>query len=221
MASELTLGQSGTSVGGIGANALAGAGAGSMFGPVGMGVGALLSILSGFLGAGDSPHDAAVQELLAKLDREMSYLKSTPYSKGEVEGKVSGVQDTLRGAANVAATQTGTAVSESLAAGGTPQGQPRGDIYTAALAPVIAEGEKGAAAAEQWGMQFWASLDDAAKNRLLAGLGLESNTINQLPNMTGTQKGVSSFLQTMNLLTTGFGNLAQGYKDFNYESIKV
>ena len=220
MASELTLGQSGTSVGGNGGS---GGGfdwlstLGQVAGPAG---GIIASILSGFLGAGDSPHDAAVQELLAKLDREMSYLKSTPYSKGEVEGKVSGVQDTLRGAANVAATQTGTAVSESLAAGGTPQGQPRGDIYTAALAPVIAEGEKGAAAAEQWGMQFWASLDDAAKNRLLAGLGLESNTINQLPNMTGTQKGMSSFLQTVNLLTTGFGNLAQGYKDFNYETIK-
>lgn len=211
----------GYTAGNIAGNAAQGAGMGSMFGPVGMGVRALLSVLSGIFGAQDSPHDAAVQELLAKLDREMGYLKSTPYSQGEVEGKVEGMQETVRGASNIAATQTGTALAESLGAGGTPGGQPKGEIYTAALAPVIAQGERDAASIEQWGMQFWKSLDEGAKERLLAGLGLESNAINGLPNMTKDQKGISTFLQSLNLFTTGMGNFAEGWKDYNYEPLNV
>ena len=68
-------------------------------------------------------------------------------------------------------------------------------------------------------MQFWASLDDAAKQRLLAGLGIEANLVNQLPNMTQDQKGIATFLQTLNLLTTGFGNVAQGYTDITHKNI--
>ena len=178
------------------------------------------SILSGIFGAKDSPHDVAVQEILQRLEREMGYLKSTPYSKGEVEGKVGDIQQTLRGAADIAATKTGTALSESLSAAGVPSGQPKGSIYTAELAPVVAEGEKGAAAAEQWGMQFWASLDDAAKTRLLTALGMEGNIANMQPSMTGGQKGIATFLQTLNLLASGFGNVAQGYKDLTYKPLE-
>lgn len=182
-------------------------------------VGGILSVLSGIFGSKNSPQDEATKAILARLEREMGYLKAPSYSKDEVEGKVSGMQDTVRGAANVAATATGTALSESLGASGTPQGQPKGEIYTAALAPVIAQGERDAASVEQWGMQFWASLDDAAKQRLLAGLGVEANLVNQLPNMTSDQKGIATFLQTLNLLTTGFGNVAQGYTDITHKNI--
>lgn len=184
-------------------------------------VGGILSVLSGIFGSKDSPQDEASKAILARLEREMANLATPSYTQGQVEGKVSGMQDTVRGAANVAATATGTALSESLGAGGTPSGQPKGEIYTAALAPVIAQGERDAASVEQWGMQFWASLDDAAKQRLLAGLGLEASVATGLPGMTQDQKGIATFLQTLNLLTTGFGNVAQGYTDITHKNIKV
>jgi hypothetical protein len=190
-------------------------------GPVGAGIGGILSVLSGIFGAKDSPADAATQNLLAKLERELKGLSTPSYAKGEVEGKVGEMQQTVRGAANVAATATGTALAESMGAGGTPGGQPKGEIYTAALAPVIAQGERDAASVEQWGMQFWASLDDAAKQRLLAGLGLEAQVAGMQPSMTKDQKGIATFLQTLNLLTTGFGNVAQGYADFTHKNIEV
>lgn len=177
--------------------------------------------LSGLLGAQDSPRDKAVQDILEKLERNLSFLSTPSISKGEVESGVSDIQQTFRGGANVAATATGTALSESLSAGGTPTGQPKGEIYTSALAPVIAAGEDKAAMAKQWGMQFWASLDDAAKNRMLAGMGLMGDVANMQPTMTPGQEGVSSFLQTLNLLSTGWGNLAQGWKDYNHKPITV
>ena len=130
---------------GIAEDALTGAATGSMFGPVGAGVGGILSVLSGIFGAQASPHDTGTQELLAKLEREMQGLKAPSFTQGQVEGKVGEMKQTVRGAANVAATATGTALSESLGASGTPQGQPKGDIYTAALAPTIAQGERDAA----------------------------------------------------------------------------
>ena len=216
MASAEVLRNSGITLEGV----AGGAGAGmALGGPVGAGIGGILSVLSGIFGAQASPHDAGTQELLAKLEREMQSLKAPSFSQAQVEGKVGEMKQTVRGAANVAATATGTALSESLGASGTPSGQPKGEIYTAALAPTIAQGERDAASVEQWGMQFWASLDDAAKQRLLAGLGVEANLVNQLPNMTSDQKGIATFLQTLNLLTTGFGNVAQGYTDITHKNI--
>lgn len=201
---------------------LEGAGTGfALGGPIGAGIGGILSVLSGIFGSKDSPHDAATAAILQRLEREMANLATPSYSQGQVEGKVGEMQQTVRGAANVAATQTGTALAESLSAGGTPSGQPKGEIYTAALAPTIAQGERDAASVEQWGMQFWASLDDAAKQRLLAGLGLEANVAGMQPSMTKDQKGIATFLQTLNLLTTGFGNVAQGYTDITHKNIEV
>jgi len=182
-------------------------------------IGGVMSILSGIFGSKDSPQDKASMAILQRLEREMANLSTPAYSQGQVEGKVGEMKQTVRGAANVAAAGTGTALAESMGAGGTPSGQPKGEIYTAALAPVIAQGERDAASVEQWGMQFWASLDDAAKERLLQGLGLEAQIAGMQPGMTKDQKGISTFLQSLNLFSTGMGNLAQGYKDLTHKSI--
>jgi len=107
-------------------------------------VGGGLSLLTSIFGSQDSPRDRAVEELLKRLDRELEYLRTPSYTKGEVEGKVGEMKQTVRGAANVAATTTGTSLAEAFGAGGTPSGQPKGEIYTAALAPTIAQGERDA-----------------------------------------------------------------------------
>jgi len=69
-------------------------------------------------------------------------------------------------------------------------------------------------------MEFWNKLDDAAKGRVLSGLGILGDASAMQPDMTGIQKGLATFLQTLNLFATGFGNVAQGYKDITYQPIK-
>jgi len=187
----------------------------------------LLMSLLGFGGLGsifggqDSPRDEAIRYALEQLKKQMPNLQTMPYSKGEVEGRVGGMQQTLRGAANVAAGQIGSSLAESLPAAGVPKGQPSGSIYTSELAPVIAEGERGAVGAEQWGMDFFAKMDADTKNRIINSLGVLTGAAGQQPEMTGGQKGFASFLQAMNLFASAFGNLGKGWKDYNYQPINL
>ena len=175
--------------------------------------------LSSIFGSKDSPRDEAIAYALDRIKKEMPWLKQLPYSKGEVEGKVDEMSQTARGAANVAAGQIGASLAESLPAAGVPKGQPSGSIYTSEMAPVIAQGERDAIGVEQWGMDLFSKMDSESKNRIISSLGLLTGTAGQQPDMTKDQKAIATFLQSINLFSSAYGNLAKGYKDFNWKPI--
>ena len=204
-------------------NMTTGASVGAIGGPVGAGIGAgvglLLSIFGGNTAGQDSPYDEATKYALETLMKKMPGLESTPYSKGEVEGKVSGMKSTLRGAADVSAGRVGTSLAEGLSASGVPKGHPSSSIFTSEMAPVIARGEEGAVEAEKFGMDFFANMDANAKQRLLQGLNLMMGGAAQQPTMTSGQEGFAGFMQTLNLLATGAGNIGSAYKDLTHKSI--
>ena len=176
--------------------------------------------LGGFLSMGDSPQDEATKQALANLKKYMDTLQTPAYSKGEIESQGQQMQDRAGGAANIAAGAIGSSLSEGLAAGGVPQGQPSASIYTSELAPVIAQGERDKNNIQQQTMELWANLDNTAKARLLSALGLEGQLAGQLPDMNDPQKFLSGFLNTSNIAATGYGNIAQLLKNLNYQPVK-
>ena len=189
---------------------------------VGLGTigGILTSIFGGATAAQASPYDEATKYALETLMAKLPGLESTPYSKGEVEGKVSGMKSTLRGAADVSAGRVGASLAEGLGAAGVPKGHPSASIFTSEMAPVIARGEEGAVQAEQYGMDFFANMDNAAKQRLLQGLNLMMGGAGMQPTMTPGQEGFAGFMQTLNLLATGAGNIGSAYKDLTHKTIE-
>ena len=200
-------------------DALSGASTGAAVGSVipgvgtaiGAGVGGLLSVIGGLFASGDSPSEEAYQQIFDMLKDYMPELKQQAYSKSEIQTIVNNLRQTYRGAADVAAGKIGSAIGES----GVAKGGGFADYYTQALAPVIAQGEAGAAAADQFGVQAYSTIKDQTSQRVLQAMGLMSNTAGGLPSMTPGQKGTAGFLQTLNLLSTAGGNFASMYKNLN------
>lgn len=179
--------------------------------------GGLVSLLGGLFASGDSPQEEAYTEIFNMLKEYMPELKKEAYSKSEIKSIVNSMQQMYRGAADVAAGKIGSAIGES----GVAKGQGFADYYTQSLAPVIAQGEYGAAGAEQFGVEAYSNINNQTKNRVLQALGLMTSGAAGLSSMTDAQKGISGFLQTGNLLATAGGNIADMYKNLNTRQPRV
>ena len=173
----------------------------------------LLSTLGGIFGSKKSPQEQSMEEMMGLLKQYLPNMEKMAFSKEEISTLVKSMQSMYRGGANVAAGNIGAAIGES---GATP-GQGFAEMYTQALAPVIAEGENKAAGAEAWGEQAYSNEFNQAKGRVSNMLGTMSQVASMQPSMTADQKGISGFLKTLQLLSTGTGNLANAWKDFNYK----
>ena len=169
----------------------------------------LVSLLGGLLSSGKSPQEQSYEQIM-KMIKE-SGMSETPYSKQEIEALVKDMQTMYRGAGSLAATKVGSAIGESDAAGG----QGWADYYMSNIAPILAQGEMGAAEAGKFGVSAYSNMFDSAKNRTLQSLGLMTQASAGLPSMTGMQKGTAGFLQTLNLLAGAGGNIASAYANFN------
>ncbi|MFA4916917.1 MAG: hypothetical protein WC974_09670 [Thermoplasmata archaeon] len=185
------------------------------------GLSALLSIGGGILGSQSSPQEDYFKNMSKTISDYMPYLSSSAFSKSDIDNIVKSISAMYRGSANVAAGGIGASLGESLNASGVPKGQPSASMYVSELAPVIAEGEKGAASAAQWGSDFFANLDAQAKQRVMSALGMMSSLGQGYSDQTGGQKGLMSGISSFNMLTSGFGNIAKMWKDINTQEIKV
>lgn len=171
----------------------------------------LISALGGLLSSGDSPQEEAYAKVFEMLKQYMPELKQEAYSKDEINTIVESLKQMYRGASDVAAGKIGSAIGES----GVAKGGGFADYYTQALAPTIAQGEQGAANATEWGVNTYSDINNQTKNRVLQALNSMTGTAAGLPSMTGTQKGISGFLQSLNLFSSGAGNFANLYKSLN------
>lgn len=203
------------------ASAAQGGVSGASFGPWGAVIGTVLGgLFGGIGGAGESPRDEAIKMALEKLKTELEFIKAPAFTKAEIEGKVGEMNKTARGAANVAAGATGAALSESFGASGTPKGQPQGEIYTSALAPVIAQGERDVIGNEQYGMNLWKDIDEGTKNRLLRAIETMLTGGQATSDTTELQRIMMGSLYGMDIGAKGASNIASFLKDMNYKPIK-
>lgn len=169
--------------------------------------------------SGESPRDKGFEEMLKMVKENMAVLKSTPYTKAELEGIVEGMKTKLTGAASVGAGAAGNKIAESLGAAGTPQGQPSGSMYVSEVAPTIAQGQFLSTEADKFGVEAFSKMDANSKQMLLQALGLMGGGAQGLPDMTSGEKSMATLLQSFDLFTKGFGNLMKGVKDYNYQPV--
>lgn len=179
------------------------------------GAGILTSVLGGIFGSGASPQEEAMQKVFEMIQQYMPGMKEQSYSKEEINTIVKQMQTMYRGAGSLAATQVGKSIGESGAAGG----QGFAEYYTSNVAPILAEGQMKAADAEQFGVSAYNDIFNSSKNRVAQMLQLLTGAASGQSSMTGAQKGIATGLQTGNLLATGYGNLAKGYRDWNYKPV--
>lgn len=178
----------------------------------GIEIAALISAGSGLLGAlssGGNDSEKAYQEIM-KLIKDAG-LGQTPFSKEEIQTLVKDMQTMYRGAGSLAATRVGSAIGEADVAGG----QGWADYYMSNISPILAQGEMGAAEAGKFGVSAYSDMFNQAKGRVAQSLGLMTQAAGGLPTMSGTQKGVAGFLQSLNLLSTAGGNFANMYSNLN------
>ena len=176
----------------------------------------LLSSLSTALG-GESEQEKNLRSVLEEINKMMPTLGKPAYSKDELDAIAKKMGDMYRGGANVAAGGVGASLSEGLAAAGVPQGQAKGDMYMQQLAPIIAEGENKAAGAVSSMTELFAKLDSSSKDRILQALGLKATMSSALSDKNSLEKLFSSFLGGAGLGAQAYGNLAEGYKNFNWK----
>jgi hypothetical protein len=175
-------------------------------------LGSLFSGLgAGIFGSQESAQEKSMKEAFDMIKKQLPNASKMAFSKEEINTLVKTMQSIYRGGANVAAGQIGSAIGES---GATP-GQGFAEYYTQSLAPVIAEGENKAAGAVGWGEQAYSDNYNQAQSRVNQLLQLLTGAASGQASQTGTQKGIASGLQGMNLFATGYGNLMKGWKDYN------
>lgn len=205
---------------GILASAAKGGATGASFGGWGAIIGTVLGGLAGGIGgAGENPRDEAIKMALEKLKKELEYIKAPAFTKSEIESEVGKMNKTSRGAASVASGQIGSALSEGFGASGTPKGQPQGEIYTAAMAPVIAQGERDVVGNEQFGMDLFKDIDAQSKGRLLSAIELMLTGGQATSDTTELQRILMSSLYGMDIGAKGSANIASFIKDMNYKPI--
>lgn len=181
----------------------------SSLGSIIPGVGGVISLLGGLFSSSKSPQEQAYENVLSMI--KQGKLGQEAYTKGEIESIVNDLQTMYRGAASLSAARVGQAIGESDVAGG----QGYADYYLSNIAPILAQGEAGAAEAEKFGVQAYSSIHGQAQNEIASALGLATQASAGLSNMTGTQKGIAGFLQTLNLLSQAGGNIANLYTGLN------
>lgn len=203
----------------IGSDALSGAATGATVGSIvpgvgtaiGAGVGGLISLLGGIFASSSTPQEEAYKQAMDAIKQYMPELKQEAFTKDEISKLVQDLRLMFTGASDVAAGKIGSAIGES----GVAKGGGFADYYTQALAPVIAQGQQMAGQATEWGVNTYSDINNATKQRVLQGLQLMTGAAAGQPSMTPGQKGVSGFLQSLNLLSTGAGNFANLYKTLN------
>jgi len=178
----------------------------------------LMSLAGGGLSSlftGDSPQEKALMGVGKDIDANMGWLKSTPYSKGEINTISTQMGQQLTGAADVAAGRLGSAIGEA----DIPGGQPYGEYYMQALAPTIASGQAGAVDIKKQMMQFFAGMDEETKKNFLSAMGIKAGVGTNLPGTTNVQEGYLSSIGGTDMFAKIFGSLAKAYRDFNYQPI--
>lgn len=196
-----------------------GAGIGTAIAPgigsaIGAGVGGLLGLMQGVF-TEESPSEEAYNQIFEMLKDYMPELKQEAYSKDEIQGIVNNLMRTYRGAADVSAGKIGSVIGES----GVAKGGGFADYYMQSLAPVIAQGEAGAANAQQFGVNAYSAIKDQTSQRVLQAMGLMSNNAQGMNTLSSGQQGIMGTLQMLNLLSSAGGNFASMYKDLNHKSI--
>jgi hypothetical protein len=165
-------------------------------------------LLSGWLGSGESDQEKAIRGILDKLESNEDFFKSTPFTKDELFNTIMpAIQQTQRGAADVAAGRLGAAVGET---GNIAGGQGTMDYYLQSLAPIIAQGEQNAANTYQNFIQMWSTMDAQAKERFMQTLNMQTGVAQGLPDMTKGQEFITNFLSGAQIGATGYGNVAMG-----------
>lgn len=163
-------------------------------------------LISGLAGLGSNPQEDAIKDLLTKLE-DADFLKDTAFSKDELFNSIlPAIQQTQRGAADVAAGRLGAAVGEQDVAGG----QAYFDYYIQALAPVIAQGESQAAQSYKDFTQLYANMDATKKSQFLQSMQLQGQLAGQLPGMSKTQEFLTNFMSGANTGATAYSNVSQG-----------
>ena len=181
------------------------------------GLGWIVPIASGILSAltslGDSPREEKISEILDNLMKDPRFAQ-LPFSKDEImKVIVPEIQRRYVGASDVAAGRIGAQIGESGQAGG----QATSDLYMQALAPTIAAGQHKAADATQWGVDSFASMDNAMKERLLKTYQLSLQGASGLETMSPMQRAFSGFLSGGKIGMDAWGGYQQGkyYQDKN------
>jgi hypothetical protein len=165
-------------------------------------------LLSGIFGSGESEQEKAVKDILDKLEANEDFFKQTPFTKDELfQTIMPAIQQSQKGAADVAAGRLGAAVGET---GNVAGGQGAFDYYLQSLAPVIAQGEQNAAGTYQNFVQMWSQMDAQAKQRFMQSLNMQSGLTSGLPNMTKGQEFITNFLSGAQIGATGTGNVMMG-----------
>ena len=169
---------------------------------------------SAYAAGQESPRDKQMAELMEVFKQNQDWFKSMPYSKSEVEGISNKMQDQVGASADVAAGRLGSAIGEAGVAGGGDYA----NFFLQNLAPIIAGAEKDKVSIEKSMMDFYSNLDQNAKTNFLNAMSGMTSTAGQMQDMTPGQQHFAGGAQGMNLMATGFGNLAEAYKDYNYET---
>lgn len=169
-------------------------------------------LLGGLFAGGESPQEKAYARIQQTLEESEDYFKSTPFTKEEIMGELlPQVQQIFRGSADVLAGKIGARTGESGMAGG----QSAMDYYIQSVAPVIAQGENLAAGAVGQFANFWATLDNQAKNRFLESVKTQLAAAAGAPTETAGQRAALGFLSGADIASTAFGNITKASSLYN------
>ena len=179
-----------------------------------------LSGILGIIGAGNSPKDEMVAQIMEKLNANLDKLGQPSFTKDEVGNLVTNIKKGIDITTDVSKTKIGSSLAESMGAAGVPGGQAKASMYVSELAPLDAAATQAKAGADQWGGEFWANLDANAKNRMIQAFATAFGGANMMQSQTGLQRGISTGLGAFDLFGKGAGNLAEMWKNFTHKDIK-
>ncbi len=175
---------------------------------------AIPSIFTGIMGGGKSDRDQAIMSAIAELQARMPELASKAFSKTELDNLVKSLKTAVDASSALSKLQTGTSLAEGMGAAGVPKGHASSEMFVSANAPLDAKALETKAGIDQFATQLWADMDNQAKNRILDSMRLLFGGASSLQDTTSGQRALTSGLQTFNILSSGFGNLAEGWSKF-------
>jgi len=149
------------------------------------------ALLSGLAGTETSDRETYAKKLIDEFDNNSSVFKNSSFTKDELFNQLlPQIQQSFRGAGDVAAGRAGSALGEQ----GLAQGGGFADAYVQAIAPQIAQGEQLAGGAMQDMIKLFATMDATKKSQLLQYLSAKSGAIEGLNDTTGLQDFITNFI---------------------------
>lgn len=176
-------------------------------------------LLGGLFGSADSPRDEAIARAMEELRAIIPELGETAFTRGEVESQISGFKRDIDVSTDISKGAVGTSLAEGLPAAGVPRGQPSSSIFVSENAPLDAGAVESKSRLDQFGLEFISNMDESAKNRLLQAYAALIGVSGAQPQQTGAQRGIISGLNFFDIFSTGAGNLADLFKNLNFEPL--